>query len=57
VTKVGVAVVLMDPFFDPPFGGYRREGGGVRYPEGREKAAGARRQGHGSWRQRGRRGR
>jgi hypothetical protein len=33
VTKVGIAVVPLGPFFDP-LSGIRREGGSVRYSRG-----------------------
>jgi hypothetical protein len=36
----------LGPFFDPPFGGYGREGGSVHMLKEREKAAGAWRQRH-----------
>jgi hypothetical protein len=36
----------LGPFFDPPFGGYGREGGSVHILKEREKAAGAWRQRH-----------
>ena len=32
--------VLLGPFFDPPFGGYRRDGGSVRYSRGEGESSG-----------------